>query len=111
MAELIEEKSMAKQKEKERLNNLVNTKKKEEEAKSKERDDKETHEEAKSRGCWQKWPGDRGQESQIPFWLFYPQETNLPSVQEDNGQQSSSTKELDESGKVDTVQKSSSTKE
>ena len=45
------------------------------------------------------------------FDFFTPQEIDLSNVQEDSGQQSSSTKELDESGKVDTVQKSSSTKE
>ena len=97
------------------LNTLKNTKKEEEEANSKERDNKEADEEANNpKEKTSPEDADRddleieGKKAMDTFDSFTPQEVDLSSVQEDSGQQSSSTKEMDESGELDTVQKSSS---
>ena len=52
-----------------------------------------------------------GKREPDPVDSFTPQEHDMTNVQEDSGQQSCSTKELDKSGEVDIAQKSRSTKE
>ena len=79
------------------MNNLKNMEKKEEEAKNKERDNKEIDEEASTpREKTSPEDADRddlemeGKRATGLIDSFTPQETDLLSVQEDGGQQSSS---------------------